>query len=50
MIGLRLEKDVLAKVKAQAKKEDRKLGPMVAVIIKRYFDNLEVAKNAPTAQ
>ena len=44
MIGLRLPKDLLAKVKAEAKADKRKLGPMVVIILERYFAQKETAK------
>lgn len=38
MIGVRPDKLLFAKIKVQAKKENRKLGPMVIEIIKRWFE------------
>lgn len=50
MIGLRLSKELLSKVKAQAKAEHRLVGPMAAEIVRRYYEEKEHASNKATEE
>jgi hypothetical protein len=46
MIGVNPEKALLEKIRAEAKREHRKLGPMVCEILRRWFEQQEANNHA----